>query len=61
MHKRDALHNLVPLVQFKKRKNTNGGVISSVARARPATLLKENSPPWMFFTFFKWSKGYQIT
>ena len=40
----DVLRDLVPFVQFKKRCN----------------FTKSNAPPWVFFTFFKLCKWYQI-
>ena len=46
----DVLLNLVPFVQFEKQENTHGGVIFST---------KSNTPPWLFFTFFKLYKWYQ--
>ena len=45
----DALCDLVTFVQFKKRENTNGGMLLLV------TLHAE-----VFFTFFKLYKWYQI-
>ena len=42
----DALRDLIPFVQFKKREK------------HPWT--KINTPPWVFFTFFKLDKWYQI-
>ena len=42
-----TLRDLVPFVQFTKRENTHGGV-------------RTNTPPWLFFTFFKLYKWYQI-
>ena len=41
----DALRDLVPFAQFKKRENTNGGVLVLVT--------KSNTSPWVFFTFLK--------
>ena len=38
----DALRDLVPSVQFKKRENTHGGVLR---------LVKVTTPPGVFFTF----------
>ena len=38
-----ALRDMVPFLQFKKRKNTHG-----------------EHPPWVFSTFFKLYKWYQI-
>ena len=51
----DVLHDLLPFVQFKKRKNTHGGVLHLVKLKG-----KSNTPPWVFFTFFKLYKPYQI-
>ena len=44
-HNCDALRDLVPFVQFKKRENTHGGVLILGG---------------MFFTFFKLYKWNQI-
>ena len=44
------LHNL------KKVKNTHEGVLLLVA----CNYTKRNSPPWVFFTFFKLCEWYQI-
>ena len=46
---RDALRNFVSFVQLKKREK-------HLLRSR----LKSNTPPWVFFTFFKLYKWYQI-
>ena len=51
----DALHNLVPFLQFKKRENTHGGMLSLAC-----TFTKSNTLPWVFFMFFKLYKWYQI-
>ena len=40
------------LYDFKNVKNTHGGVLLLVA--------KSNTPSWVFFTFFKLYKWYQI-
>ena len=45
-----AFGDLVPFVQFKKVKNTHGGVL----------LLIKLHVFWVFFTFFKLYKWYQI-
>ena len=45
------------LYNLKNMKKTHGGVLLLV---KPATLLKSNTPPWLFFTFFKLRKWYQI-
>ena len=39
----DASRDLVPFVQFKKREKHPCRML----------LLKSNTPPWVFFTFFK--------
>ena len=46
----DALRDFVPFVQFKKRKNTHGGV---VLLAEACNFAKSKTPPWLFFTIFK--------
>ena len=47
-----ALRNLVPFAQFKKVKNAHGAVLLLVKyKAKPATLLKSNTPPWFFLRF----------
>ena len=51
----DALRNLVPFVQFKKReKHPWRSVILA------CNFTKSNTPPWVFFTFFILCKCYQI-
>ena len=45
----DVLCDLVSFVQYKKHENTLGG-----------KFLLLNTPAWMFFTFFKLYKWYQI-
>ena len=47
----DALRNLVPFGQFKKRKKRPW---------RSVTFTKSNTPPWVFFTCFELYKWYQI-
>ena len=47
----DALRDLVPFVQFKKREKHLW---------RSVTFTKINTPPWMFLTFFKLYKWYQV-
>ena len=42
------------VVQFRKRENTHGGVLILVK------LAKINTPPWVFFKFFKLYKWYRI-
>ena len=46
----DVLPELVPCAQFKNVANTHGGVLFT----------KSNTPAWVFFTFFKLYKWYQI-
>ena len=48
----DALRDLVPFVQFKKREKHPWRNVNLST--------KSNAPPWMFFTFFKLYKWYQI-
>ena len=49
------LHNL------KNEKNTHGGVLLLVKlKTAACDLTKSNTPPWVFFTFFKLYKWYQI-
>ena len=45
------------LYNFKNSKNTNGGVLLLV---KLQAITKSNTPPWVFFTFFKLYKWYQI-
>ena len=40
---------------FKNLKNTHGGVLLLACN-----FTKSNTPPWVFFTFFKLYKWYQI-
>ena len=48
----DALRDLVPFVQFKKREKHPWRSVTFST--------KSNTPPWVFFTFFKLYKWYQI-
>ena len=49
------------LYNFKKVKNTHGGVLILVTlQASVCKFTKINTPPWVFFTFFKLYKWYQI-
>ena len=49
------------LYNFKKLKNTHGGVVILVKLQAPAcNFTKIKTPPWVFFTFFKWYKWCQI-
>ena len=53
VHKKsDALRELVPFVQFKNVKSTQGGVLISVT--------KSESPLWVLFMFFNLYKWCQI-
>ena len=53
----DALCDLVPFVQFKKREKH---LWRSVNFSKVARFTEINTPPWMFFTFFKLYRWYQI-
>ena len=54
----DALLDLVPFVQFKKREKHSW---RNVTFNKVAGLLtKSNTPPWMLFTFLELYKWYQI-
>ena len=53
----DALHDLVLFVQFKKGEKYPW---RSVNFSKVAGFTKINTPPWMFFMFFKLYKWYQI-
>ena len=57
---RDVLRDLVPFIQFKKREKHPWRIVTfSKALARNFT--KSNTLPWVFFTFLKLYKWYQIT
>ena len=45
----DALRDLVSLYNVRNVKNTHGGVLLLEAY----NFTKNNTPPWVFFTFFK--------
>ena len=50
-----------PFVQFKQLKNTHGGVlISAKLQAEAYNFNKSDTPPLVFFRFFKLYKWYQI-
>ena len=49
----DALRDLVPFVQFKNREKHPW-------RSVNFNFTKINTPPWVFFTFFKLYKWHQI-
>ena len=49
------------LYNLKNVKNTHGGVLILVKlQAEACNFTKINTPPWVFFTFFKLYKWYQI-
>ena len=46
---------------LKNVKNTHGGVLTLVKlQAKACNFTKVNTPPWLFFTFFKLYEWYQI-
>ena len=48
----DALHDLVPFVQFKKReKNYGGGILLVKLQAKACNFTKSIIPPWLFYIF----------
>ena len=56
-----ALRDLVRFVQFKKREKHLRGVLLLIKlQALACKFTKSNTPPWVFFTFFKLYKWYQI-
>ena len=58
----DVLRDLEPFVQFKKREKHSWRRVtfSTVAAFKACDFTKSNNPPWVFFTFFKLYKWYQI-
>ena len=57
----DALRDLVPFAQFKKRENHPWGSVNfSKVAGWSLQLFKINTPPWVFFTLLKLCKWYQI-
>ena len=49
------------LQNLKNMKNTHEGVLILVKlQASACNFTKINTPPWVFFTFFKSDKWYQI-
>ena len=49
------------LYSLKNVKNTHGGMLILVTlQAKASNFTKINTPPWVFFTFFKLYKWYQI-
>ena len=50
-----------PLCNLKNVKNTHGGMLLLVKlQASVCNFTKSNTPPWVFFTFFKLYKRYQF-
>ena len=46
---------------LKNAKNTHGGVfLLVILRAQICHITKSSTPPWVFFTYFKLYKWYQI-
>ena len=61
IHICDALSNLVPSVQFKKReKHLWRSVNFNKVAGFSLQLTKINTPPWVLFTYFKLYRWYQI-
>ena len=56
----DALRELLPSVQFKKREKHPWRSVTFSKVAGFSYFTKSNTRPWMFFTFFKLYKWYQI-
>ena len=49
------------LYNFKNMKNTDGGVLNLVKfKAKACKFTESNTPPSVFFTFFKLYKWYQM-
>ena len=49
------------LYNLKDMKNTHGGVLLLVKmQALACNFTKSNTPPWMFFAFFKLYNWYEI-
>ena len=57
-----ALHDLVPFVKFKKREKHSWRSVNFRVKlqAKACNFTKINTPPWVFFTFLKLYKWYQI-
>ena len=53
----DALRDLVPFVQFKKRENY---LWRRATFSKSWNVTKSNTPPWEFFAFFKLYKWYHL-
>ena len=46
---------------LKNVKNTHGGVVLLVTlQTKACNFIKSNTPPWVFFTFIKLYKWYQM-
>ena len=58
--KSDVLRDLVPFVQFKKREKHPWRNVT-FNKVADLNFTKSDIPPWVFFTFFKLYKWYQIT
>ena len=58
----DTLRDLVPLVQCKKREKHPWMIVTfrKFCSLKLANFTKSNTPPWVFFTFFKLYEWYQI-
>ena len=48
------------LYNLKNMKDTHGGVLLLVKLQAFSNFIKSNTPPWVFFTFLKLYKSYQI-
>ena len=48
-----ALRDLVPFVRFKKREKHPYVLLLVKLQASACNFTKNNTPPWVFFTFFK--------
>ena len=55
MDKLNVLHNFVPFVQIKKREKHPWRSLLLACN-----FTKSNTPPWVFFTFFKLYRWYKI-
>ena len=49
----DVLRDLVPFAHFKKREKTLGSVTFTKMQDEACNYTKNNTPPCVFFTFFK--------
>ena len=54
----DVLRDLAPFAQFKNREKHSW---RSVTFSKACNFTKSKTPPWVFSTFFKMYKWYQIT